>query len=360
METHTTRAWVEVDLGALRRNAAAAAARAGAPLLPMVKADAYGLGAVRVARALEPLEPWGFGVATVREGEELRRAGITRPVVLFNPAALEELDAVRRAGLTPVLATRDAIARWGPSGLPWHFAVDTGMSRAGVRWTRLSEFRDLLVRHPPEGVFTHFHSSECDDGSMGLQEARFEEALAALPARPALVHAANSGAIVRGVPGRWSVVRPGIFLYGVGSGAGAPVQPEPVVAVRARVHVLRELEAGDTVSYNATWSAPGPRRIATLPLGYADGYRRSLGNRGQVLVHGRRAPVVGWVTMDMTMIDVTDAPCAIGDVVTLVGRDGADAVSLDDLGTWSGLSPYELLTGLRQRLPRRYLDVEEA
>jgi alanine racemase len=359
METHITRAWVEIDLGALRRNAAAAAARAGVPLLPMVKADAYGLGAVRVAHALEPLDPWGFGIATVREGEELRRAGITRPVVLFNPASFEELDAVRRAALTPVLATKDAIAAWGPSGLPWHFAVDTGMSRAGVRWSRVAEFRDLLAAHPPEGVFTHFHSSECDDGSMAEQEARFEEALAALPARPTLVHAANSGAIARGAPGRWSVVRPGIFLYGVGSGAGAAIQPEPVVAVRARVHVLREVEAGDTVSYNATWRAPGTRRIATLPLGYADGYRRSLGNCGQVLAHGRRAPVVGWVTMDMTMVDVTDAPCEIGDVITLVGRDGDDEVTIGDLAGWSGLSPYELLTGLRQRLPRRYLDGEE-
>ncbi|MHB1264768.1 MAG: alanine racemase [Gemmatimonadaceae bacterium] len=360
METHTTRAWVEVDLGALRRNAAAAAARAGVPLLPMVKADAYGLGAVRVANALESLEPWGFGIATVREGEELRRGGITRPIVLFNPAGLEELDGVRRAALTPVLATKDAIAAWGPSGLPWHFSVDTGMSRAGVRWTRVSEFRDLLALYPPEGAFTHFHSSECDDGSMAQQAARFEEALAELPARPALVHVANSGAIARGVPGRWSLARPGIFLYGVGSGAAAAIQPEPVVAVRARVHVLRELEAGDTVSYNATWRASGPRRIATLPLGYADGYRRSLGNCGQVLVHGRRAPVVGWVTMDMTMIDVTDAPCAIGDVVTLMGRDGADEVTIGDLAMWSGLSPYELLTGLRQRLPRRYLEVEKS
>jgi alanine racemase len=351
-----TRAWVDVDLGALRRNGTAIATHAGVPLLPMVKADAYGLGAARVARALEELDPWGFGVATVREGEELRRVGITRPVVVFTPLMLSELDALRRARLRPALESRESIQRWAATREPWHLAIDTGMSRAGVRWTDVADLRDLLELSPPEGAFTHFHSADVDDDSQSVQERRFAEALAALPFRPMLVHTENGAAAARSDGSPWDVVRPGIFLYGVGGGAGARVLPEPVVAVRARIASMRWLEDGETVSYLATYRAVGRRRIATLPLGYADGYRRSLSNRATVLVHGRRAPVAGLVTMDMTMIDVTEIPCETDDVVTLLGRDGDDIIEVAELGEASGLSPYELLTGLRQRLPRRYVE----
>jgi alanine racemase len=352
-----TRAWVDVDLGALRRNGAAIAARAGVPLLPMVKADAYGLGAARVARALEELDPWGFGVATVREGDELRRFGITRPIVLFTPVVLADLDAVRRAALRPALESRESIQRWAVTREPWHLSIDTGMSRSGVRWTDVADLRDLLELAPPEGVFTHFHSAEIDDDSQAEQERRFTEALATLPFRPMVVHTENGAAAARSDGSPWDVVRPGIFLYGVGGGAGARIKPEPVAAVRARIVSTRWLEDGETVSYLATFRARGRRRIATLPLGYADGYRRSLSNRATAIVNGRRAPVAGLVTMDMTMIDVTDVPCEVGDVVTLLGRDGNEVIEVAELGEASGLSPYEILTGLRQRLPRRYVEV---
>lgn len=354
-----TRAWVDIDLGALRRNGVAIATRAGVPLVPMVKADAYGLGAVRVARVLDELDPWGFGVATVREGEELRRVGITRPIIVFTPVLDADLDAIRRGGFRPALETRECIARWSASEAPWHLAIDTGMGRSGVRWTDVADLRELLERTPPEGAFTHFHSAEVDDGSREEQERRFEEAIAALPLRPMLLHTDNGAAAVRSARSRWDLVRPGIFLYGVGSGRRAAIQPEPVATIRARVTAMRWLEDGDTVSYLATYRAKGRRRIATLPLGYADGYRRSLSNKASVLLNGRRAPVAGLVTMDMTMIDVTDVPCEIGDVVTLLGRDGDDAITLDELGEASGLSPYELLTGLRQRLPRRYIEAAD-
>jgi alanine racemase len=350
-----TRAWVDVDLGALRRNGAAIAAHAGVPLLPMVKADAYGLGAVRIARTLEDLDPWGFGVATVREGEELRRFGIARPIIIFTPVVPTELDAVRRGRLRPALESRDEIQRWAVTREPWHLAIDTGMSRSGVRWTDVADLRDLLELAPPEGVFTHFHSAEIDDDSQALQERRFAEALATLPFRPMVVHTENGAAIARSDGSPWDVVRPGIFLYGVGGGVGARITPEPVAAVRARIVSTRWLEDGDTVSYLATYRAQGRRRIATLPLGYADGYRRSLSNHATVLVNGQRTPVAGLVTMDMTMIDVTEVPCEVGDVVTLLGRDGVDVIEVGELAEASGLSPYEILTGLRQRLPRRYV-----
>ena len=161
------RAWVDVDLGALLRNGAAFAARAGVPLLPMVKADAYGLGAVPVARALERLNPWGFGVATVQEGEELRRAGIVRPIVVFTPLLIDDLDDAARAKLTPTFGARDPILQWRSTGLPWQLAIDTGMSRAGVEWDKIDSLLDVIRELPPQGAFTHFHSADSDDDSCG-------------------------------------------------------------------------------------------------------------------------------------------------------------------------------------------------
>jgi len=358
-----TRAWVEVDLAALRRNGAAVAARAGVPLLPMVKADGYGLGALHVALALEELTPWGYGVATVSEGEELRRGGITRPIIVFTPILRIEIDAMRRADLTPALGDPAVMESWARTGRDWHLQIDTGMSRAGLRWDRMSWYRDILASTRPTGVFTHFHSAELDDGSREVQEARFDEALAAMPERPALVHAENGPAVEARGPSRWSLCRPGIFLYGVASrplGPLGPLVPEPVAAIRARIVEIRTVSEGDTVSYGATWRAPGVRRIATVPVGYADGYRRALGNRGVALLGGQRIHVAGRVTMDMTMLDVTDTDAALGDVVTLLGRDGDDVITLSELADLGELSPYELLTGLRTRLPHVHRDAEDA
>jgi alanine racemase len=325
----------------------------------MVKADGYGLGGLRAALALERLEPWGYGVATVTEGDELRRGGITRPIVVFTPILRPEIDALRRADLTPALGDPAVIESWARTGRPWHLQIDTGMSRAGMRWDVVAQHRALLARARPEGVFTHFHSAELDDESRDVQERRFDEALAALPERPALVHAENGPAVERRAPSRWSLCRPGIFLYGVAGFAGGAMAPEPVVAVRARIVEVRLVRDGETVSYDATWRARGDRRIATVPVGYADGYRRCLSGRGTALVGGRRIPVAGRVTMDMTMFDATETDAAAGDLVTLLGRDGADAIGVAELAGAGELSPYELLTGLRLRLPRRYRGQEQ-
>lgn len=360
MHSLNRRAWVDVDLGALLRNASAIAAHAGVPILPMVKADAYGLGAVRVARTLERLEPWGFGVATVAEGEELRRATITRPILVFTPLLLGDFDEAVRANLTPALSTRDAIVRWRETGRPWHLAIDTGMSRAGIQWNEVESLHDVLRTDPPEGVFTHFHSAEKGDGSREQQEARFDEAVAKLPVRPKLVHAENSPAVEHRGRSKWSIARPGVFLYGVTSGNAPQIEPHPVVSVRARIVDLRTIASGETVSYGGSYRADGERRIATLAIGYADGYRRALSNRATALVNGQRAPVAGAVTMDMTMLDVTDIDCMIGDPVTLIGSDGGDRIDVNELAELGALSPYEVLTGLRGRLPRRYLNSLES
>ena len=353
-----TRAWVEIDLGAMCRNGAAVAGRAGVPLLPMVKADGYGLGGLRAALALDTLEPWGYGVATVTEGDELRRGGITRPIVVFTPILRNEIDALRRGDLRPALGDPAVIESWARTGRPWHLQIDTGMSRAGMPWHLVGQHRDLFARARPEGVFTHFHSAELDDASRDVQERRFEEGLAALPERPAMIHAENGAAVERRAPSPWTVCRPGIFLYGVAGVEDGAIAPEPVVSMRARIVELRTIADGESVSYDATWHAKGARRIATVPVGYADGYQRSLSNRGIALLGGQRIPVAGRVTMDMTMFDVTGTDAALGDIVTLLGRQGGDVISVAEMSALTELSPYEILTGLRLRLPRRYANLD--
>jgi len=351
------RAWVEVDLGALRRNGAALARRAGVPLLAVIKADGYGLGAVPVARALESLTPWGFGVATVAEGVELRAAGITRPLLVLSPVLPDEYPAMREAALRPSLGDAAAIARWASHGvLPWHLSIDTGMNRAGGPWQCVGDLREALRSAPPEGVYTHFHSADLDDGSVAEQLRRFQTALDVLPSRPQYVHAENSPALERGSQSHWDLVRPGVFLYGVGSGEGALVTPEPVAHLRARIVDVRTVDDGESVSYGATWRARGTRRVATLGIGYADGYRRASSNRGVVLIRGQRAPVAGIVTMDMVMIDVTDIACEVGDVATLIGRDGDALLTVEDVARTADLLSYELLVGLKLRVPRLYVD----
>jgi alanine racemase len=356
MQAEMTRAWIEIDLGALQRNAAEMARRAAVPLLPMVKADAYGLGAVPVARALDTLQPWAFGVATVPEGAELRRAGIDRPVLVFTPLLADEFGSVRAHNLVPTLGSAAQIRQWVESGGGrWHLAIDTGMNRAGVPWDRIGEVSELVRSHPPEGAFTHFHSADADDGSVAVQERRFESVLKALPVRPLHLHAENSPSLERRGPSPWTLARPGVFLYGVGGGAGASLRPEPVAHLRARVVEVREVAAGETVSYSATWRAAEPCRIATVAAGYADGVRRSLSNRGVALVRGCRAPIAGLVTMDMTMLDVTGTSCEVGDTATFLGRDGEALLDISDVAASAGLSPYEMLVGLRLRAKRIYV-----
>ena len=348
-----SRAWMEVDLGALARNADALAKRAGVPLIPMVKADAYGLGAKPVAHALEQLSPLAYGVATVDEGVELREAGIERPIVIFTPLLHEDLDAAHRARLTPTLGYAKEIDAWEKYGSPYYLSIDTGMARAGIPWREAADLDDTLKRFPPEAVFTHFHSPGLDDGSMDVQLARFAEALERLSIRPRVLHTDSSAAIVRHDASPVHAVRPGIFMYGVGS--NAELEPEPVVFVKSRIVEIRRVEAGDTVSYDATWAASRPSLIATIPLGYADGYPRGASNSGWGVVRDQAVRVAGRVTMDMIMLDVTDASAEVGDVVTMIGKqEGGAQIDVAGVAAAADISPYELLTGLRSRLQRVY------
>ncbi len=356
MKQSLARARVEIDLGALQRNGAAVARRAGVPLLPMVKADAYGLGVEAVFRALESIEPWGYGVATVDEGQQLRDWGATRPVVVFTPLLEDELVRARSTRLTPTLGFPREIEAWGRAGGgAWHLSIDTGMSRAGIPWREVATVKHLLQLVPPEGAFTHFHSAELDNGTLAAQERLFREAIGSLPSRPRFLHTDNSAAIARKGRSEWDLVRPGIFLYGVGSGRSAALQPEAVVHLRAPIVEIRNLEAGDTVSYDATLRVERAARIATLAVGYADGYPRSVSKARSVLIGGTIAPVAGTVTMDMTMIDVTTVRCEVGDIATLIGRAGDTVLTVERVADDAGISPYELLTGLRSRVERSYI-----
>lgn len=348
-----SRAWMEVDLGALVRNAGALAKRAGVPLIPMVKADAYGLGSKQVTHALEQLSPLAYGVATVDEGIELREAGIERPIVIFTPLLQEDLDAAHRARLTPTLGYAREIDAWEKYGSPYYLSIDTGMARAGIPWREAADLNETLKRVPPEAVFTHFHSPGLDDGSMDVQLTRFAETLEKLSIEPRVLHTDSSAAIVRHGTSAVHAVRPGIFMYGVGS--NADVEPEPVVFVKSRIVEIRRAEAGDTVSYDATWTASRPSLIATIPLGYADGYPRGASNSGSALVRDRVVRIAGRVTMDMIMLDVTDANAEVGDVVTMIGKPARGArIDVASVAAAADISPYELLTGLRSRLQRVY------
>jgi alanine racemase len=350
-------AWIEINVAALRRNAERLIAHSGRPLAPVLKADAYGLGAVAVAEALEPLQPWGYCVATLDEAAQLRAHGVSRPLLVCPPLDEPQVADAVALGVRAAIGRPELLQAWrAAGGEAWHLAVDTGMLRAGARWDRLHAWRDVLRDAPPEGVFTHFHSADVADDTMADQEHRFAAALAELPSRPPLVHTDNSAAAARRPAGSaaGSFSRAGLFLYGVGTGPTAQLVPEPVVSVRARIVEVHEAAPGDTVGYLGAWTAPGPRRIATIPVGYADGYRRGLGNRGAALLRGQDVPIAGWVTMDMTMLDVTAANGQVGDVVTLVGADASGrALRLEDLATVAGCSPYELLVSLKLRLPHR-------
>jgi alanine racemase len=357
--SETARAWVDVDLDALVANARTIADACGSRLLPMVKANGYGLGATRVALALEPLDPWGYGVATTEEGQALRAAGVNRPILVVSTLTAETLESVVGQKFRPTIGDAAMLRAWvARTDAPFHLEIDTGMSRGGIRWSdaaAVAETAQELAAAPGwEGVFTHFHSADTDEGSVAVQWRRFQETLSRLPSRPPLVHAANSAAALCGRAYAADLIRPGIFLYGGEARAGGP-SPRPVAALRARVVALRTVAAGESVSYGATWVADRPTTVATLAIGYADGVLRAT-DRGatwpprRVEIRGRAVPLVGRVTMDMCMAAVDDGQVAVGDVATLFGG----LVTLDEQAKSVGTISYEVLTSLGPRLPRRY------
>jgi len=360
----------EISLSALRHNCRRVRELIGpgVAVLAVVKADAYGHGAVPAARVFLEAGAWGLGVSSVAEGVELRRAGIDAPVVVLGGTfpgdegfvvAHDLAVALWDAGKARAL---DAAARAAHRKVAVHVKVDTGMTRLGLDADGVVEFAGLvrgLAGLEPAGVFSHLASADAvDTADARAQIARFEravEALAEAGLRPPLVHLANSAATVSAPLAHFTMVRPGIMLYGYAPAPHLAKRAAVVPAMRLQTAIAqtRRVPAGTRVSYAGTFVASRPSTIATLPVGYADGYHRLASNRAQVLVHGRRAPVAGRVCMDHTMIDATDVPDAeAGDRVVLFG----EGIGADELAGWCDTIAYEVLTAVGRRVPRVYVE----
>jgi alanine racemase len=362
----TTRAWAEIDAAALLRNTRTVQSSVGpnAGLLPMVKADAYGLGVARAVQVLERTEPWGFGVATAEEGAELRALGITRPVVVVSPVPEGSLRTALKSDLQIGISSLDALrvtqdtARSLGLRAGVHLEIDTGLGRSGLDWRAVDSWAPAVSHAAAQalrwvGCYTHLHSADEGPESVHEQWRRLQGTLEHLePPDDVVVHVLNSAGALRLPEYAVAVVRPGIFLYGGEVGAGIAA-PEPVVQLRARVVHLKEAEPGDTVGYGATYRAQNSQRWATLAIGYGDGLPRALGNRGHALLRGVRAPIIGRISMDVTVVDITGVlDVGLGDTATLIGTDGEDRITLDEVAGLAGTISYEVLTGLTPRIPR--------
>lgn len=365
----TNRAWIDVDRAALRKNFEVLRRSAGphAGVLAMVKADAYGVGAREVVATLEPLGPRAYGVAAVAEGIALREWGVTRDIIVFTPMPPADVERAAAHGLVATISHIDALRRWADAGrrhegLRFHVEIDTGMGRAGLPWREWEQWapaiRSAAGNTAWSGVYTHFHSADAPDpAAAAAQWERFQATLARLGVRREgfLVHTSNSAAIVRWPAYAADMVRAGIYLYG-GDPAEVPGEyepPAPVVSVRARVVLVRDVPAGTTCGYGATHTAAGAARWATLAIGYGDGLPRALGNRGHALVRGCRVPIIGRISMDLTVVDITGLEgVAPGEVATLLGSDGDEAITVEELAAHADTISYEILTGFTPRLPR--------
>jgi len=347
--------WTEVDPGAVRENARAIRRHLGGrPLIAVVKEDAYGHGAVAIARELDR-EPavGGFAVATCRQAVALKNAHVRKPVLVLLPVSAGEAALYRRLGLAPTVASEADAAMVPPEDgcFPAHVKFDTGMGRLGFHWTRARAAAEFLRRRGIRrvaGVYTHL-SAPAEREFTRVQAERFqacrrELVLAGISADS--VHLGGSPAVAR-CPAvfRGITPRPGLMLYGYGpEGTRTPFALKPALEFKARVAAVREVPAGSTVSYGHTWTAPRRSRLALLPAGYSAGLNRGLSGRGCALIRGRRVKFRGIVCMNLTVADVTGLPdCRPGDTAVLIGRQGRERIGADELADLTGTIPYEVL-----------------
>ncbi len=372
-----------IDLGALRHNLAQVRRLAGArEVIAIVKADAYGHGAVPVARALAAEGVTRFGVALVEEGRVLREAGVRGEILVLGGFVEDQAAEIVELGLTATIfhaghadALNEAARRAGRAA-PVHAKIDTGMGRLGFAVDAAPDAVAALARCAflrLEGLMTHFADADLADPAYAREQvARFDavaETVRRAGVRIPIRHAANSAAVMaaswRSAGGGplYDAVRPGLMLYGVhpGPAVGAGVDLRPVLSLTTRILLLKRVPPGMPISYGRTFVTRRDSLIAVLPIGYADGYPRALSNAGRVLVRGRAAPVVGRVCMDLTMVDVTDVPgAAEGDEAVVIGARGAAAITAEDVAAGAGTIAYEILCGIGPRVPRRYLDAAAA
>ena len=362
---------IVVDLDALSHNLRAIRAHVGVPVMGIVKANAYGHGLVRVARHLEAQGVDQLGVAFVEEGIALRKAGVTLPILvlggIFGPQVAQfllhdleitvsSLDKLRQVEAAAETLGRKAVI---------HLKIDTGMERIGVHSYSSRPFIEAALTSKwcmLKGIYSHLACADDPASPMTQQQLeRFADACAHIGQAGApmpIRHLANSGGVLH-FPETWlDMVRPGIVLYGVlPDPASKPsIDVRPALSLVSQVVYFKVVRAGSTVSYGATWTAPQDTRIVTIPIGYGDGFPRALSSRGQALVRGQRLPIVGRICMDQFMLDLgPDGSAYNEDEAVLIGTQGLDAIRAEDVARLAGTIPYEILTGLNERIPREYV-----
>jgi alanine racemase len=337
--------------------------------MAVVKANAYGHGAAAVGRALEAAGAAMLACADIEEGVTLREAGIIAPILVFGALSVSDLDGLVDYSLTPTVSTPAAaravavLARRRGVRIGCHLKIDTGMNRLGFRHDNLHRTMPEVLASPHlriDAVYTHFAMAESIESEfLEEQRVRFERALAALGAMGltgAARHAANSAAMLRDRRVWYDWVRPGLVLYGVVPPplAAADLELGPALSLRSRIVAVKGIRAGEGSGYGLTWRADGPRTIAIVPAGYADGLDTRLSGRGVALVGGRRVPIVGSVCMDMIMVDVTGLDVSPGDEVVLIGQQGPEAITAREVAAMIGTIPWEVLCRLGSRIDRRY------
>ncbi len=363
-------AWTEIDLGKLRRNLQLV--RGDLPkhvrLMAVVKDEAYGHGALDVARVAVEEGAWGFGLSTLEEAMHLREGGITAPLLLLGERQEAELEWCVAHDLTVCVNEPHAVrklakiaAEFGKC-VPVHVKIHTGMSRYGVRWDEALPLIEKILAEKSlslEGVMTHFsQSDETDKTFASIQFSRFQEILTALDQKKISVklrHACNSGGFLDLPNAHLDMVRVGILLYGVFPSQVCRTIPgiEPVMSVKAKIAAIQKLKVGEVVGYGMRYTAKTERRIAILPIGYGDGFPR-VRNEGCALIHGQRAPLIGGIAMDALMVDITDIPQAqMWDEAVLMGKQGADEITVRDIATLKKSVTYDVLTNWRLRLRRK-------
>ena len=345
----------------------------GVKMVAVIKTDGYGHGAVPIAQMVEPYDYiWGFAVAAVEEGLALREAGIAKPILVLGYTFEQDYPIMIKNGIRPAVFTIKmaeefaAAARELGVKAPIHIAVDTGMSRIGFAdceesihtVSDISRIPDLTI----EGAFTHFARADETDKSSAMQQFRrfdgFCRNLEHAGVKNFLRHCSNSAGILELPEVHMDMVRAGITIYGIypSNEVARDIKLYPAMGLKSHIVYIKQIAKGTAISYGGTFVADHDMRIATIPVGYGDGYPRSLSNRGSVLIRGRRAPIVGRVCMDQFMVDVTDLPAELLDEVTLLGKDGEEEITVDELGALSGRFPYEFVCDIGKRVPRVYLD----
>ena len=358
-----------VDLEAVRHNVRALKPPR-AEFLAVVKANGYGHGAEQVARvALEAGATW-LGVALVEEGIRLRDSGIRAPILALTQFPAGSEKEALAAGLTPTVYTEEGLARLseaaaatgGPTGV--HVKLDTGMHRVGLPPERALDFVRAVAAAglEVEGLWTHFAMSEdLDDPFTEVQLRRFLDEVDRLKAagiRPRYLHTANSGAAIAHPASHLDLVRIGLGMYGLvpGQALAGMADLRPAMSWRTAVSMAKRVHADEGISYGLRYRLERESTIATVPVGYADGYSRLLGGKAEVLVRGSRHPVVGNVTMDQLMVDCGDEPVETGDEAVLMGRQGGEEITAEDLAGWMGTANYEIVCMVSERVPREYVD----